>query len=174
MYVSGVIILTRVVYKLFSDDTVRLEAFKAGEFDAIVEYRAKLWAKSYLGTKFNKGLLKKEEFVHHNGAGMQGFAMNTRREIFKDPRVRQALGLALDFEWLNRQIFYNQYRRLDSYFSNSLLGASYEPNSIPKGDELALLNRLREKYPNEIPQAVFGPMPSANSTNSRILCGGIY
>jgi microcin C transport system substrate-binding protein len=155
----------RIVYKLFSDDTVRLEAFKAGEFDAIVEYRAKLWAKSYVGSQFKNGRLKKEDFVHHNGAGMQGFAMNTRREIFKDPRVRQALGLALDFEWLNRQIFYNQYRRLDSYFSNSLLGASYQANSLPKGEELALLQRMKSRFPNEIPETVFGPMPSANSTS---------
>ncbi len=154
----------RIVYKLFSDDTVRLEAFKAGEFDAIVEYRAKLWAKSYVGSQFKNGKLKKEDFQHHNGAGMQGFAMNTRREIFKDPRVRQALGLALDFEWLNRQIFYNQYRRLDSYFSNSLLGASYQANSLPQGEELALLQTIKERFPNEIPATVFGPMPSANST----------
>ena len=156
----------RVAYKLFSDDTVRLEAFKAGEFDAIVEYRAKLWAKSYVGKKFSNGQLVKTEFQHQNGAGMQGFAMNTRREIFKDPRVRQALGLALDYEWMNRQIFYNQYRRLDSYFSNSLLGASYEPQSLPKGDELALLKGLMAKYPNEIPEVVLGPMPLAVRTDA--------
>ena len=154
----------RIVYKLFSDDTVRLEAFKAGEFDAIVEYRAKLWAKSYVGRKFDQGLLVKKEFEHHNGAGMQGFAMNTRKEIFKDPRVRQALGLALDYEWLNRQIFYNQYKRLDSYFSNSLLGAQYEKNSVPSGAELKLLKSLQQKYPQEIPASIFGPMPSAVST----------
>jgi microcin C transport system substrate-binding protein len=154
----------RIVYKLFSDDTVRLEAFKAGEFDAIVEYRAKLWAKSYVGRKFDQGLLVKKEFEHHNGAGMQGFAMNTRKEIFKDPRVREALGLALDYEWLNRQIFYNQYKRLDSYFSNSLLGAHYEKNSVPTGAELKLLKSLQQKYPQEIPASVFGPMPSAVST----------
>jgi len=154
----------RIVYKLFSDDTVRLEAFKAGEFDAIVEYRAKLWAKSYVGRKFDQGLLVKKEFEHRNGAGMQGFAMNTRKEIFKDPRVREALGLALDYEWLNRQIFYNQYKRLDSYFSNSLLGAHYEKNSVPTGAELKLLKSLQQKYPQEIPASVFGPMPSAVST----------
>jgi microcin C transport system substrate-binding protein len=154
----------RIVYKLFSDDTVRLEAFKAGEFDAIVEYRAKLWAKSYVGRKFNSGSLVKKEFVHHNGAGMQGFAMNTRKEIFNDPKVRQALGLALDFEWLNRQIFYSQYKRLDSYFSNSLLGATNQPNSVPTGEELELLKKLQQKYPGEIPSSVFGPMPSAAST----------
>jgi microcin C transport system substrate-binding protein len=155
----------RIVYKLFSDDTVRLEAFKAGEFDAIVEYRAKLWAKSYVGSKFKNGQLAKQDFVHHNGAGMQGFAMNSRKEIFKDPRVRQALGLALDFEWLNRQIFFSQYKRLDSYFSNSLLGASNVPNSVPEGDELRLLKSLQQKYPKEVPAEVFGPMPSPATTN---------
>lgn len=154
----------RIVYKLFSDDTVRLEAFKAGEFDAIVEYRAKLWAKSYVGRKFDQGGLVKKEFEHSNGAGMQGFAMNTRKEIFKDPRVRQALGLALDYEWLNRQIFYNQYKRLDSYFSNSLLGAHYEKNSLPTGEELKILKYLQQKYPGEVPASVFGPMPTAVST----------
>ena len=156
----------KIVFKLFSDDTVRLEAFKAGEFDAIVEYRAKLWAKSYVGRKFDQGLLVKKEFIHQNGAGMQGFAMNTRKEIFKDPRVRQALGLALDFEWLNRQIFYSQYKRLDSYFSNSLLGASFEKNSVPTGEELKLLKSLQQKHPGEIPPEVFGPMPSPVSTSA--------
>jgi microcin C transport system substrate-binding protein len=155
----------RIVYKLFSDDTVRLEAFKAGEFDAIVEYRAKLWAKSYQGNKFSNGTLAKQEFTHRNGAGMQAFAMNTRKDFFKDPRVRQAMGLALDYEWMNRQIFYNQYKRLDSYFSNSLLGASFEPNSIPEGEEYKLLKSLDQQYPGEIPEAVFGPMPSPVSTS---------
>ena len=156
---------SRIIYKLFSDDTIRLEAFKAGEFDANVEYRAKLWAKSYIGRKFDQGKLVKKEFEHHNGAGMQGFAMNTRRPIFQDPRVRQALGLALDFEWLNRQIFYNQYKRLDSYFSNSLLGAHQSVDSTPTGDELKLLKQLAEKYPGEITPETFGPMPDAPSTN---------
>jgi microcin C transport system substrate-binding protein len=155
----------RVVYKLFSDDTVRLEAFKAGEFDAIVEYRAKLWAKSYVGRKFDQGSLVKKEFIHHNGAGMQGFAMNIRRDIFKDPRVRQALGLALDFEWLNRQIFYSQYKRLDSYFENSLLGANQTLNNVPDGAELKLLKQLQQKYPSEITAEVFGPLPASPATN---------
>ncbi len=114
----------RVVYRLYKDETAKLEAFKAGEFDAIVEYRAKNWAKSYQGTRFNKGELIKTEFPHRNGAGMQGFVMNMRKPIFKDVRVRQALILALDFEWLNRQLFYGAYKRLDSWFSNSELAAS--------------------------------------------------
>ena len=161
----GMFNFDRVMYKLFSDDTIRLEALKAGEFDALVEYRAKLWAKSYVGPRFNDGTLIKKDFEQHNGAGMQGFAMNTRRELFKDPRVRQALGLALDFEWLNRQIFYNQYRRLDSYFANSDLGASYVPNSMPSEAELKLLKQLDKQYPGYIPPAAYGPMLSPVSTN---------
>ena len=155
----------RVMYKLFSDDTVRLEALKAGEFDALVEYRAKLWAKSYVGPRFNDGTLIKKDFEQHNGAGMQGFAMNTRRELFKDPRVRQALGLALDFEWLNRQIFFNQYRRLDSYFANSDLGASYVPNSVPSEKEVKLLKKLDKQFPGYVPPGVYGPMLSPVTTN---------
>ncbi|MFM8154291.1 MAG: extracellular solute-binding protein, partial [Polynucleobacter victoriensis] len=117
----------RVSYRLYKDDTARLEALKAGEFDTLVEYRAKNWAKSYVGPKFRDGTLKKQHFSHRNGAGMQGFVMNIRKPIFQDQRVREALTLALDFEWMNRLLFYGQYHRIDSYFSNSDLGASYQP-----------------------------------------------
>ena len=154
----------RVLYKLYSDDAVRLEAFKAGEFDAIVEYRAKIWAKGYVGSKFDNGTLTKKAFVNHNGAGMQGFAMNVRRPIFQDVRVRQALGLALDFEWLNRQIFFDQYGRINSYFTNSDLSANFDGPSKPTEGELKLLKSLKAQYPQWVPDAVFGPMPPAPST----------
>ncbi len=154
----------RVLYKLYSDDAVRLEAFKAGEFDALVEYRAKIWAKGYVGPKFDNGTLLKKAFLNHNGAGMQGFAMNIRKPIFQDPRVRQALGLALDFEWLNRQIFFDQYGRINSYFTNSDLSANFDGPSKPTEAELKLLKPLKAKYPQWVPDAVFGPMPPAPST----------
>jgi len=154
----------RVQYKIFRDDAVRLEAFKAGEFDALVEYRAKIWAKGYVGSKFDQGLLLKKAFLNHNGAGMQGFAMNVRRPIFKDPRVREALGYALDFEWLNRQIFFDQYSRINSYFTNSDLSANFDGPSKPTEAELKLLKPLKAKYPQWVPDAVFGPMPAAPST----------
>ena len=154
----------RVLYKLYSDDAVRLEAFKAGEFDALVEYRAKIWAKGYVGSKFENGLLLKKAFINHNGAGMQGFAMNLRRPIFQDPRVREALGYALDFEWLNRQIFFDQYGRINSYFTNSDLSANYDGPRKPTPAELKLLLPLKAKYPQWVPDAVFGPMPPAPST----------
>ena len=154
----------RVLYKLYSDDAVRLEAFKAGEFDALVEYRAKIWAKGYVGSKFDNGTLLKKAFLNHNGAGMQGFAMNLRRPIFKDVRVRQALGYALDFEWLNRQIFYDQYSRINSYFTNSDLSANFDGPRKPTEAELKLLRPLKAKYPQWVPDAVFEPMPPAPST----------
>ena len=154
----------RVLYKLYGDDAVRLEAFKAGEFDALVEYRAKIWAKGYVGSKFENGTLLKTAFLNHNGAGMQGFAMNVRRPIFQDPRVREAMGYALDFEWLNRQIFYDQYSRINSYFTNSDLSANFDGPQSPTEAELKLLKPLKAQYPKWVPDAVFGPMPSAPST----------
>ncbi|WP_423196825.1 MULTISPECIES: extracellular solute-binding protein [unclassified Cupriavidus] len=143
----------RVVYRLYKDETARLEAFKAGEFDAIVEYRSKNWAKSYTGPRFRDGDLIKTEFPHRNGAGMQGFVMNMRKPIFQDVRVRKALILALDFEYLNRQLFYGAYKRLDSWFSNSELAASATYDGRPGPGELKLLEPLRDQLPAE----VFGP-----------------
>lgn len=148
----------RVSYRLYKDDTARLEAFKAGEFDALVEYRAKNWAKSYVGPKFRDGTLIKQHFTHKNGAGIQGFVMNLRKPIFQDIRVRKALTLALDFEWMNRQLFYGQYRRIDSYFANSDLGASYEAGSQPSTSERKLLEPLQSAYPKHFPAAAMGPM----------------
>ena len=139
-----------VTYKLYADNTARLEAFKAGEFDAVVEYVARNWARLYTGRKFNDGELIKAEFVHHNGAGMQGFVLNQRRALFQDLRVRKALDLAMDFEWMNRQIFFGQYRRIDSYFSNSRQAAT----GMPSAGELALLDPLRA----QLDPVVFGPM----------------
>jgi microcin C transport system substrate-binding protein len=139
-----------IQYKLYSDQTARLEAFKAGEFDANVEYRARAWVHAYVGKRFSSGELRKGEFRQHNGTGMQGFVMNLRRPLFQDQRVRHALDLAFDFEWLNRQLFYNQYVRLDSFFANGALAAT----GMPSPAELALLNPLRAS----LDPAVFGPM----------------
>ncbi len=146
----------RIVYRFYKDDVARLEAFMAGEFDVVVEYRAKNWARMYKGPKFDNGELIKKTLQHQNGAGMQAFVMNLRRPQFQDKRVREALGLALDFEWMNRQLFYGQYRRIDSFFSNSELGAHGKPSAA----ELALLESMRD----ELDPAVFGPAPLPPST----------
>ncbi len=92
----------RIVYKLYGDPTARLEALKAGEIDASVEYRARDWVRSYVGKRFDDGTLIKQSFKHANNAGMQGFFMNLRRPLFQDVRVREALDLALDFQYLDR------------------------------------------------------------------------
>ena len=107
----------RINYRFYSDNVARLEAFKAGEFDLVVENSAKNWARSYIGPKFNNGSIIKRELAHSNGAGMQGFLMNLRRPQFQDVRVRQALGLALDYEWMNRQLFFGSYQRIYSFLS---------------------------------------------------------
>ncbi len=100
-----------VTFKYYRDFTVMLEAFKAGEFDFIHEYNSKKWARDYIGPKFRSGQIIKKELPHNNNAGMQGFVFNLRRPLFQDIRVRKALTLALDFEWSNRNLFYNQYVR---------------------------------------------------------------
>lgn len=136
----------RVGIVYYKDSTVQLEAFKAGEFDFVAVSNSKQWARDYRGSKFNRGLIKKTELKHSNNAGMQGFIFNTRRAMFKDRRVRKAIALALDFEWSNQNLFYNQYQRCDSYFSNSELASS----GIPQGEELKLLEPFRAQLPPEV------------------------
>lgn len=136
----------RVVFKYYKDDTVMLEAFKAGEFEFNHEYSSKMWARDYRGPQFEKGFIKKVELAHRNNAGMQGFVFNTRRPLFQDKRVRRALTLAFDFEWSNRQLFYDQYARCHSYFSNSELASS----GLPEGEELKLLEPFRARLPKEV------------------------
>lgn len=150
-----------VGFLYYKDETVQLEAFKAGEFDFIAVYNSKQWARDYRGTKFNRGLIKKKELSHHNNAGMQGFVFNTRRNIFQDKRVRKAIGLALDFEWSNRNLFYDQYQRCDSYFSNSELAST----GFPQGDELKLLEPFRDKLPPEVFTRTWQP-PSTKAPGS--------
>lgn len=102
---AGINNFERVTYKLYADSIARLEAFKAGEYDALVEYIARNWARRDVGKRFDNGELIKREFRQHNGAGMQGFVLNLRRPLFQDLRIRKALDLAFDFEWLNSRLF---------------------------------------------------------------------
>lgn len=136
----------QIVFKYYKDETVSLEAFKAGEFDVFYETNSKRWARDYTGAAFNDGRIIRREIPHHNNAGMQGFGMNTRRALFADRRVRRALDLALDFGWSNTHLFYGQYTRCDSYFSNSELAC----RGLPEGDELALLEPWRAQLSAEL------------------------
>jgi len=130
----------------YRDSTVALEAFKAGEFDFRQENVAKNWATAYNIPTIADGRIIKEEIPHEQGTGMQAFVFNTRRDIFKDARVREALGLLFDFEWTNKNLFYGAYTRSASYFSNTELASS----GLPQGEELAILERYRDRLPEEL------------------------
>ncbi len=143
---KGMFNFDRIMYKYYKDSTIALEAFKAGEFDFFFENYSKRWARSHNGPYYDSGEILKTELTHKNNAGMQGFAFNTRKALFDDIRVRRALSLAYDFEWANDKLFYNQYVRADSYFSNSELAAQ----GLPTGKELALLEKYRDQLSDEI------------------------
>jgi microcin C transport system substrate-binding protein len=143
----GMFNFDRVVFKYYKDETVRHEAFKAGEFEFLFENNSKKWARDYTGPQFDSGQIRRTELKHSNNAGMQGFVFNLRRPLFQDIRVRKAVGLALDFEWSNRNLFYDQYTRCYSYFSNSELAAT----GLPGPDEIELLAPFRK----QLPRAVF-------------------
>jgi microcin C transport system substrate-binding protein len=147
----------RVTFRYYKDDAIRLEAFKAGEFDVNFENVVKNWVRGYIGKRFDSGELIKKEFPHHNGAGMQGFIFNLRRPMFQDIRVRKAIGLALDFEWINRQIYFDRMKRSYSYFTNSELAAT----GLPTPEEVAILEPFRA----ELRPEVFGPAPIPPSTS---------
>ncbi|MBL6929400.1 MAG: ABC transporter substrate-binding protein [Rhodospirillales bacterium] len=135
-----------ISYDYYRDRTVQLEAFKAGAFDFRVENSSKNWATAYDVPAVNKGLLVKDTFKHSRSSGIQGFVFNTRRDIFTDKRVRQALTYAFDFEWSNKNLFYSQYRRTRSFFDNSELAAK----GLPGKDELEILEPFRGKIPDEV------------------------
>lgn len=160
---KGMFNFDTVIYKYYKDSTVMLEALKAGEFDFNLVNHSKQWARDYVGEKFDTKKIIKEEIKHHNNAGMQGFVFNTRRPLFKDKRVRRALSLAFDFNWSNSMLFYNQYTRCDSYFSNSELASK----GLPKGKELELLNQYRKDLPDDVFNKVWTPPSTKNKGDLR-------
>jgi microcin C transport system substrate-binding protein len=140
----------RITVKIYKDNTAKLEALKAGEFDLMRFFSAGDWARRVKGKRFTTGELVKGEFKHKLPSGFQSYVLNTRRDKFKDIRVRQALGLAIDYEYMNRQLFYGAYQRVNGLFGNT----DCEAKGTPGPDELALLEPWRGK----IPDAAFGPM----------------
>ncbi len=136
----------RIRYEYYRDDTVIRQALKGGEIDFRLENQAKAWALDYDVPAVTRGWLKKEEVRHRSPTGMQAFVYNTRRDIFKDRTVRDALAYAFDFEWTNRNLFFGQYARTESYFSNSELAS----RGLPEGLELEILERYRGRIPDEI------------------------
>jgi len=151
----------RIRYEYYNDDTVALESFKAGNFDFRLETSAKNWATAYTGRAFDNGDITREAVVHHRPTGMQGFVFNTRKAVFSDPRVRQALAYAFDFEWTNRNLFYEQYTRTNSYFENSDLASS----GLPSGRELEILEPFRDQLNPDVFTQTYQP-PSTGGDRS--------
>ena len=135
-----------IQYEYYKDRSIEREAFKSGDIDFFSENSSKEWATSYEVPALKKDLLKKELIEHQNPQGMQGFAFNTRKDFFKDRRVRKALSYAFDFEWTNKNLFYGAYKRTNSFFENSELASS----GLPSGKELDYLTPYMDVLPKEI------------------------
>ena len=164
----GMFNFDRITYKIYQDTTAQTEAFKAGEFDYLRTFSAREWARTYTGRKFDSGELIKKELAAKNAGDFQGYLINTRREKFKDPRVREALGLAFDFDWMNRKLFYGAYIRVRGFFN----GSDFEAKGLPGPDELAVLEPLRAKLPamifaDEVPQPPSTALPGSLRNNLR-------
>ncbi len=155
----------------FDDDTVAFQAFKAGSIDFRNENVSKNWATGYDFPAVRRGLVKLRRVRYHLPTGMQGFAMNTRRAVFADRRVRQAMAWAFDFQWENKNLFYGLYTRTLSYFSNSDLACS----GIPQGAELALLEPYRKELPAEVFTTPFTlPITDGSGNNQRQLLAAFH
>ena len=133
-------------YEYFRDLTVALEAFKADQIDWRSENSAKNWATAYDFPAVRDKRVLLEEFPINSSGVMQAFVFNSRRDKFKDPRVRRAFNFAFDFEEMNKQIFFGQYKRIASYFEGLELAA----RDLPQGQELAILETVRDKVPPEV------------------------
>jgi microcin C transport system substrate-binding protein len=149
-----------IEYDYYRDGTVALQALKAGEYHLRQENVARNWATAYDTPDVESGRLKKESIEHDRPAGMQGFFFNTRREIFADPQVREALSFAFDFEWTNENLFYGAYQRTRSYFENSGLAATGKPSEA----ELAVLEPYREQLPDRVFEQAYRPPSTQNGS----------
>jgi microcin C transport system substrate-binding protein len=158
---KGMFNFESIVVKYFKDPIVSIEAFKAGEFDFMMVNIAKQWNRDLTGRRFDSGELIKQTFPHKNNAGMQGFVFNTRKPLFDDPRVRKALGLVFDFEWTNKTLFFSQYTRSNSFFSNS----NFAAKGLPEAGELKLLEPFRNQLPPEVFTQPLAP-PSTDPPSS--------
>ena len=152
-----------IIFDYYRDSNVALEAFLAGRYDYKSENSSKAWATAYETPAVKKGVLVKEQIHHDRPAGMQGFAFNTRRELFSAPQVRHALAYAFNFEWSNKALFYGQYERTRSYFQNSEMAAT----GLPGPDEMKLLEPFRADLPPEVFTQEYNPPRGDESGNIR-------
>lgn len=151
----------RITVKIYRDYTAQLEALKAGEFDLMEFFSAGDWARRLTGPRIDRGEVVKQVFKHRRPDGFQSYILNNRLPMFQDRRVRMALELAMDYEWMNRQLFRGSYTRVKGIFGNT----DCEANGLPTAQELAMLEPLRA----ELPAEAFGPMavpPRTDGANS--------
>ena len=156
--------IDQIRYEYYRDREVATEAFKSGAFDLRAENSAKRWATSFDFPALTAGHVVKALIPHENPTGMQGFLFNTRKPFFSDPKVRLAIAHAWDFEWANKTIMYGAYTRTNSYFSNSELSSE---GGLPKGEELAILEKFRGKVPDEVFTKTFQAPKTDGSGNNR-------
>jgi len=153
-----------ITYDYYRDGTVALEALKSNNYDFRQENISKNWATAYDIPQIRDGWIKKVNIRNEQPTGMQAFVFNTRRAQFTDPRVRQAIGYLFDFEWTNKTLFYGQYTRTNSYFSNSELASS----GLPGKAELEILEPFRGKIPDEVfTKEYIAPATDGSGSNIR-------
>lgn len=153
----------KITYEYFRDANVLLEAFFADQFDFRQENTAKLWATAYTAPAVKDGRIVKKTISHELPQGFQGFIYNTRRPIFKDRAVREALSYAFDYEWSNKTMAYDSYTRTRSFFANSEM----EAKDLPTGRELEILETFRDKLPAEVFTSSYNPPKTDGSGNNR-------
>ena len=142
-----------ILYEYYKDRSIEREAFKSGDIDFFNENTSKDWATGYDIPATKNGLIRKQLIENENPQGMQGFVFNTRKKIFKDKRVRKALSYAFDFEWTNKNLFYNAYKRTNSFFENSELASS----GLPSTKELEYLNPYIDVLPKDLFTKEYNP-----------------
>ncbi|CAO96314.1 extracellular solute-binding protein [Erwinia tasmaniensis] len=150
-------------FDYYLDDNVAFEAFKAGAFDYRSEGSTKKWATQYTGSNFANGYIVKDEQPNAVATNTQWLAFNIQKSQFADRRVREALSLLFDFEWMNKALFYNAYKRADSYFQNT----EYAARAYPDVKELAVLTPLKGQYPAEVRDKIYQPPKTDGSGYDR-------
>ena len=150
-------------YDYYLDDNVAFEAFKAGAFDLRAEVSPKNWATRYIGKNFSNHFIVKDEQNNESAQDTRWLAFNIQRPVFADRRVRQAITLAFDFEWMNKALFYGAYSRTNSYFQNT----EYAARQYPDAAELTLLAPLKAEVPPEVFTSIFEPPTSKGDSYDR-------
>jgi microcin C transport system substrate-binding protein len=142
----------KLTWKVYLDPVAQREGFKGGDYDIKLINSSRDWALDFKGDFVQKGYYVREQIPHKRVAGMQGFAMNLRNDIFKSRKVRAALAMVFDFEWSNKNLFYGQYTRSECFFDNN---PEMKAQGLPEGEVNKILAALREKYGEHVPKTVF-------------------